>query len=167
MLFGKRQRALRTIVSALKPLVQRAVANNGGVVPRGFWNDAYALGYLLGTATHFARLVNPKGMKEEDLGMVLIMALRKLSGSDAETITDRILYLQQSSDPDFRRAVDASEKPIAWIYEIIPMEHDPLIRKATRIEGATLPGGEKPARPVIAWRLHQILFYDVLEKRLG
>ncbi len=167
MLFGSRQRALRTIVNALKPLVQRAVANNNGYLPRGFWDDPFVLGYLTGTATHFARLVNPKGMKDEDLGMVLISAMRKLSGTDAEEITDRILLLQQSRDKDFVRAVDASEKAIAYIYEIVPMDHEKLVRDAARIEGATLPGGEKPTRSAIAWRLHQTLFYDVIDKRLA
>lgn len=167
MLFGRRQKALRTIVDALKPLVQRAVSGNNGRLPPGFWDDAYVLGYLMGTATHFARLVNPDGMKDEDLGMVLIAALRKLSGSDAEAITDRILQLQEVRERDFKRAVDASEKPIAWIYEIVPMEHDKLVRDATRIEAATLPGGEKPERSAIAWRLHQMLFYDEIDKRLN
>lgn len=165
LFFGKKKRALQAVLEALRPLTANMEFElDAGSAP-GLWSDAYSLGYLLGTATHFAGLAVRSGLKDEALGMVLIAAFRTLSGSDGEILVDRALKFQEEKNADFLTGARNSDKAIAIALGLDPLAGDADVARAR--QDVVTDGREPDDNKAVAWALHEALFFAPVRARLS
>lgn len=156
LFFGRKKRAYMAILEALGPLIGH-LEGEIGPLPRAFWDDPYLLGYLMGTATHFAQITSRGKLDGEGLGMVLIASMRTASGSDGVRITDRALELQEAKDPEFLRGAANSEKAVA-----IALAIDPLAGDADVAAARQTAGNDAKA---VGWALHELLLFAPARER--
>lgn len=102
-MFGsKKNKALvASIVEATAPVV--AMVQNRHGVPLGFWDDAYALGFVMGRVNALMG-VHAEGLGVEDKGRVLVDALGALSGLKGKPLSETCMVLAAHQDADFLRA---------------------------------------------------------------
>jgi hypothetical protein len=168
IMFGMtRRRATRTAVEAVLPFIRVLKMTDG--IPDGFWDDPYVLGIVSGSISIFAKLSTNGRIAGDDLGAVLIDTFSIISEQDGVPIIRRVLAFQDASDPDFLLGVKNADKMVSYAYGDTGYDNDPDVIHAKRIAKATaslqITGPISPDA-AIAGALQQILFYDMVRKRL-
>ena len=141
-------------------------------VPVGFWDDSFALGFLVGCAL---KAVDAASMEMEGSARARVAgtALAKLSGHDARTMAGRLRSLARTCDPAFRNGWDNAERLLAYTWGFYPDDRkDPDIVEARRrvehLRVAGLFAGESISdHKAIAVALQLLLFNDVIVERFG
>lgn len=141
-------------------------------VPAGFWDDPFALGFLVGCALKAVSAANME-LEGSARSRVAGMALGALSGHEPRTMAGRLRSLARSSNPEFRRGWEHSERLLAYTWGFYPDDRsDPDIAEARRrvehLRAAGLFCGETMSEhKVIAVALQLLLFNDVIVERFG
>jgi hypothetical protein len=169
MLFAK-SRARKAVVEALTPTV-RIVERTGGL-PTGFWEDAYVLGFMFGSAGALAKYVTRGSLKGEALGLVILQALTEISGSPAEVIGPRLSAHIRGATPDFTEGARNAEKIVSAAFGANLESNDPDIVRARERANATRQIDAALSGPVseaarISGTLQEMLFHERVRSRLG
>ena len=141
-------------------------------VPSGFWDDPFALGFLVGCALKAVTAANME-LEGSARSRVAGMALGALSGHEPRTLAGRLRSLARNCDPEFRRGWDHSERLLAYTWGFYPDDRDdPDIAEARRrvehLRAAGLFAGETISdHKAIAVALQLLLFNDVIVERFG
>ena len=141
-------------------------------VPPGFWDDPFALGFLVGCALRSACAANME-IEGSARSRVAGMALGMLSGHDPRTMAGRLRSLARACDVHFRNGWDNAERLLAYSWGFYPDDrNDPDIAEArNRVEhlrAAGLFSGETISdHKAIAVALQLLLFNDVIVERFG
>jgi len=141
-------------------------------VPAGFWDDPFALGFLVGCALKAVTAANIE-LEGSARSRVAGTALSDLSGHDARTMAGRLRSLARTSDPTFRSGWDNAERLLAYTWGFYPDDRaDPDIAEARRrvehLRAAGLFCGETISEhKAIAVALQLLLFNDVIVARFG
>ncbi len=141
-------------------------------VPPGFWDDPFALGFLVGCALKAVAAANMEA-EGSARSRVAGMALGALSGHDARTMAGRLRSLARACDPSFRNGWDNAERLLAYSWGFYPDDrNDPDIAEARKrvehLRAAGLFNGETISdHKAIAVALQLLLFNDVIVERFG
>lgn len=141
-------------------------------VPLGFWDDPFALGFLVGCAM---KAISAAKMEIEGTARSRVagMALGSLSGHDPRTMAGRLRSLARSNNPSFRTGWDNAERLLVYSWGFYPDDrNDPDIAEARKrvehLRAAGLFSGETISEhKAIAVALQLLLFNDVIVQRFG
>ncbi len=148
-----------------------AFARAGGL-PRGFWEDAFVLGFLTLSVQTFSRMATSFRLADRDLGLVTSAVFDQLSGGDGTRILRRIQALGAAGNPDFREGARNADKILCVAHGMSRCDDDPDVvraRAAAHLYPAPLvelPGARLGGAPHVS-ALIRALFFDIVERRLG
>ena len=141
-------------------------------VPDRFWDDSFALGFLVGCALKAAPAAG-FDMAGSARARVAGEALANLSGHDARTLSGRLRSLARGGDVDFCRGWDNAERLLTFTWGFYPNDNgDTDIAEARQrvehLRAAGLFSGETISdHKAVAVALQLLLFNDVIAERFG
>lgn len=142
----------------------RGLEEDDRILALRVWELPYALGYVWYLVGTFARAAW-RDLRGDDLGMVGIDVLDRLSNRRGREIAARCTKLAFDHNRDFEKGTTAARKFVDFIYDLAPLDGDPDIREAqirVRQNARALEETFGPAPPKVrvGSELHQVLFHD-------
>jgi hypothetical protein len=165
--FG-RARARKAALAATNGLVHELRDRAG--IPPGFWDDAYALGYLFTVAEHATNLILGSNISEVTRTEIALDALGEASGQGAK-IRRRAASLIAQKHPHWLDGAHAANRVTCVAAGQTRYDSDATVvaarSAAASLNGLIAPEPGNPTNSEVAEILEMLLFKDAILDRLS
>ena len=169
MFGGKKRKTTNEVTQALQPLIHTLESTTG--LPRGFWEDAYVLGFMTGSIAATLAMFASRDKLGDDLGNVFTAVFDGLAGGGGKDIMKRARLFDDEQNRDFLRGTRNAHKVISVTFGLPGYEDDPDVIRAREMSAALEPMmsftfGHTPEASAVGGTLQKKLFLDVVRQRL-
>ena len=165
MLFGsKKQNALSDgIVDAVRPILDRVASKHG--LPSRFWDDQYALGFLMGQINGWIAARGGPGVGVSEKGRLIVECLGELSGSKGKPISEKAMVFANMKDADFLLANQNGMFIAMYIAGTLPdSDRQPAILAA---QAELAEAGKEGTPDAVAGHLIEIHWIEEIRERFS
>ena len=165
--FTKKAQTKNIALQELKHLFKTLEATSG--VPKSFWRDPYAVGFVFGYTMGAGLFVAGKGVKLEDVHKASIDVLYELVPSEALEVAKRFARWHEANDPHFDEGQNNGTILALFLLGANAVDNQQVVIEARRRSyemSAALDSlhARTDERGKVGIALRQILFYDRIQK---
>ncbi len=165
MIFGSKQNKefADRISQAVQPMIDHVHTKHG--LPTGFWQDSYALGYLMGQVNGWTSIFDGDGLSIADKGRILVDVFGALSGEKGKPISENAMVYAQQEDPDFMRANQNGMFMAMFAAEKIPNAE--AIPAVVHAKQTITDAGADPTHDAVIDSLAQTIWVQEMRARMS